>query len=344
MANNFNFIRLLLACLVVISHSYIFIDGNYIREPLFYLFGNYTLGQLAVNCFFILSGYLVTDSWESLPLMIPYLKKRLLRIVPGFLVAVAITIVIIGPLLDHQLWNYLPLTRFIQALLFLNFNIPQVYNGHTFPVLNGSLWTIHYEFICYLLLGAAGASGMLRQRHWIISLFALSVLVWLAAGIADAHHWSNIPMEYSAILRRGGNYIRFVPLYLTGVCWYIWRDHLRLTWKNFCVAVIFFVLLMLCKYGPQLAMTLPLAYVLYALGHSPIKTLSIFNRADLSYGCYLYAWPIQKLLLLYGIPHKPWLLTLATIVCVFPLASFSWFCIEKPMLRLKPRRSKLNIT
>src|SRR5579872_6630536 len=81
--NNFNFMRLCLAVLVIFSHSFEIIDGNRRREPLTRIFHTFSLGELAVDGFFLLSGYLIVKSWERRPVLLNYLQKRVYRIYPG---------------------------------------------------------------------------------------------------------------------------------------------------------------------------------------------------------------------------------------------------------------------
>ena len=81
--NNFGAIRLALAFLVILSHSSEMIDGNRSRELLTQVFGTISFGELAVDCFFIISGYLITKSYLSSTSALEYLVKRVLRIYPG---------------------------------------------------------------------------------------------------------------------------------------------------------------------------------------------------------------------------------------------------------------------
>lgn len=96
--NNFNLVRLLLALLVLLSHAPELIDGNRSRELLTCLFGSLSFGELAVDGFFLLSGYLIMQSWDAQPQPWPFFKKRALRIYPGFVVATLVCAFVVGPL------------------------------------------------------------------------------------------------------------------------------------------------------------------------------------------------------------------------------------------------------
>ena len=95
--NNVGALRLLLSLLVVLSHAPELLDGDRSRELLTGMFGTLSFGELAVDGFFLISGYLVTQSWVATGGGGPYFMRRILRIVPGFLVAYAISLLVFGP-------------------------------------------------------------------------------------------------------------------------------------------------------------------------------------------------------------------------------------------------------
>jgi peptidoglycan/LPS O-acetylase OafA/YrhL len=167
--NNFNFLRLLFAIVVIFSHSPQLVDGNRHREPLTRLFPSTSGGDLALDCFFILSGFLIMQSWDRKPILLEFLKKRVLRIYPGFIVASLISVLIVGPLganaeLYFAHFNFL---SFLMGLIFLQApNVPPTFVGQFHPVLNGPLYTIAYEFRCYLLVTIFGICGLFKRR-WV---------------------------------------------------------------------------------------------------------------------------------------------------------------------------------
>ena len=80
------------------------------------------------------------------------------------------------------------------------------------------------------------------------------------------------------------------------------------------------------------------AYALLYAGLHPIDPLwKVGTKADISYGLYLYAWPVQILLLWYFRSISPWLMFIVTVPIAMGLAYLSWYLVEKPALALKPR-------
>src|ERR1700678_4151390 len=97
--NNFNTLRLLFAVLVIFSHSYPVVFGTDEREPLYrYTRGAYTLGAMAVAFFFVVSGFLITRSWLNSAATVEYIKKRCLRIFPGYAMVGLVCFAVIPPL------------------------------------------------------------------------------------------------------------------------------------------------------------------------------------------------------------------------------------------------------
>lgn len=83
--NNFNLLRFIFASLVIVSHAPELRDGNKTNEILTQIFGTITFGQLAVDSFFIISGFLIVKSWNDKPIFTSFLLNRILRIYPGFI-------------------------------------------------------------------------------------------------------------------------------------------------------------------------------------------------------------------------------------------------------------------
>jgi len=288
------------------------------------LFGTVSFGEFAVDAFFILSGYLIVESWMRKPDAPRFLKNRILRIYPGFIAASILCAVIVGPLGANPakyFANFDCLAFAKNALLLQIPSVPAVFAGWPYAVVNGSLWTISLEFTCYLVVLAAGVSGLLRRRYaWL----ALSLVVVGAFFIMKAVNF-DVPPIY-----------RLAAFFFSGGCLYLYRDMIRMDGR---IAFVLFCLLAVAMFswrGAEPALTTAGSYALIYLATKRSAFLSRFNLLpDISYGIYLYAWPVQKLLIWYVPGISPWALAVAAGFISMLLGYASWRLVEKPMLKFK---------
>jgi peptidoglycan/LPS O-acetylase OafA/YrhL len=322
--------RLVLAIMVMLGHSPELIDGNRQREWLTCIFGTLSLGELAVDCFFLLSGYLIMKSWHDQPRPWPFLKKRLLRIYPGFIVASIICAVVVGPLgsLPSTYFEQFQGFDFFRGLVLLEMPaIPSVFEGTKYSVVNGAMWTISKEFECYLFVLVAGVAGVLRVRHFclVLTLISFALLAWFRLV--------NEPVID----------LRLASCFLSGACYYTYRDRIRLTGVLAVDAAAATVLFMFSWRAAEIVLISVGAYAMFFAAHKRSSLLSRFNRLpDVSYGVYLYGWPIQKLLLWSHPAMPPWMLFALATPAALIMGIGSWYCVEKPALRFKGRRTGLD--
>ncbi len=193
--NNFGAARLLLATAVILSHSPELIDGDRSREPLTRIFPALSFGSLAIDGFFLISGYLITQSFLSSPSPKIYLTKRILRIVPGFAAAFLISLLIFGPLgggelfADPMLWA----VNLKRLLLLQPPFLPTAFADSPYPALNGSMWSIAYEFRCYLAVLIVGIAGGFARRSLVLAgtlaLVAASAAIGENLAMAARSRW-----------------------------------------------------------------------------------------------------------------------------------------------------------
>jgi peptidoglycan/LPS O-acetylase OafA/YrhL len=336
--NSLNFLRLILAVTVLASHAITI--GRFGNEDFLH---HSTLGTVAVYGFFGISGFLIARSAERNGTG-RYLWQRFLRIFPAFWVCLLVTAFgfgLVGWLSQshHSYSTYLhplsgdgPLT-FVWRNIYLKMNQVQIAG----TAWNGSLWTLFYEFICYLLLGAMALFGMLRHRVWT---FAALIGLWgLDIGITFTPASDHFNVYHNWVQM---NLLKFAVVFLMGAVIYLYRESVPDSGLLAlgCTAV-FTASMWLPGTQPYFTFTasdllMPLiAYPLLWLGaHLPLQRVGAEN--DYSYGIYVYAYPVTVLLVIWHANSLPYpLFTLAAVALTVPFAVISWHAIERRALALK---------
>jgi len=330
--NNIGLIRLVLATSVIVSHSYKVCCGRGAVDPLMAIDGGQaSIGSLAVDLFFLMSGYLLTKSWLTSNSASSYLRKRILRIYPGFTAAVCLSVIVAalctssGPINYFRSLYYQNDELLRTALLLQNPNdvldLADTFASNPYPgAVNHSLWTLQPELFCYLLLAGVGVIVDLKKGR-----VALAIAVAALAGFA-----LNVFRFGDAV----ATLWRFITFFSWGMVFYSYRHSIPL--GKFSLAGISIVALSAgLLYGPWLPVVFPVAagYLLFSLAFSRFTPLSEhFDDFDLSYGIYVYAWPVQQLVVhSFGI-RDPLVLFAICVPIVGVLAWGSWVFIERPFL------------
>ncbi|TWI40173.1 peptidoglycan/LPS O-acetylase OafA/YrhL [Pseudoduganella flava] len=331
--NNFNLLRLVLALLVLLSHAPELQDGDRHRELLTQLFHTLSFGELAVDGFFLLSGYLIVQSWDLDPVPALFLRKRVLRIYPGFIVASLVCIYLIAPLGADAARYFAELSTAKVALGLAVLHgpmIPPVFEGLPYPQVNGAMWTIMREFACYLAVMLIGLAGGVRRRGVWLALTLTGFGAYLYASFGLPLPWAPLGLLLEDPIVRLGS------LFFAGGCFYLYRDAYRFTPRAALVAGAILLAAMFSHRYAELALASCGAYLLFYFAFRPMRLTATFNRLpDVSYGVYLYGWPVQTLLLAYLPPLSPWAMLGIAGLIVLPLSVLSCYLVEQPLLRLK---------
>jgi len=331
--NSFDTLRLVFAVLVIFSHSFALGRGSNDTEPLSVLtHGQITLGNVSVWAFFVISGFLIAQSWTRSPKPLKFLRRRVARIYPGFAVAALLTALIVVPLAtDPPVHHPMAMRSFLwQTLRLQVFGAPPVFVHNAWPnVLNGSLWSVPFEFWCYIGILLLGVTGILLRRWLVAALFAaaigwhlyLSITGWIPGGKILGVIF-GFPLFWAVVL----------PFFLAGSLFHIFGGAIVLRKPLMIVAL---VILIASKVIP-LVVTLPTcgAYVLLSLAYLPLlRPLNLGRFGDFSYGAYLYAFPIQQLIVKYaGGAMAPIKLFMLAAPLAVGAGALSWFLVERHFL------------
>lgn len=326
--NSLNAIRLVLALLVIVSHSWPI--GGYGADP---RFGDQTLGNWAVVGFFAISGYLITASRVHSKNFLEYLWRRVLRIYPAYFVVLAVVAFGFAPaavaISGDGSWaprdGLAYMTQNI-ALLIRQYGVGESLNSVPLQhAWNGSLWTLFYEFCCYVAIGLAVT---FIPRRWLSAACAISLL--LCAGITLLVLTKSVafaqPIELAA--RLGGYFAGGALLYF---------HRRKVPMSPIIAAVAIGLIAVTAFFGVSRAFAaLPVAYLMMWLG-SELPLTRVGAKNDISYGVYIYAFPVQQVLAyaFAGSGAGPGVFILLSIASTLPLAWLSWLIIERPAMRLK---------
>lgn len=329
-SNSFGLIRLLLAMGVLVSHCFYLRHGTAEAEP-FIRWAGYTLGDYAVQGFFIVSGLLVAQSLDRSRSLVDFGAARLLRIVPALAACIALTAFVLGPLVssyDSARYFVDPaLPHYVVRTLSLSTGsapLPGVFENLPVPnIVNLSLWTLKYEVACYMALAIAAAVLLRLRASWSVAVFALAVLAFIFQDRPDLSPGNGFAQN-----------LRYFALFFgTGVLAYVLRHEVSVRpWLLVPFAALF--LSARNSVLTELITALCLGYALLCVASVRIPVLSrLATQHDLSYGVYICGVPISQTLL-QVVPELPvGALILSTSAFSLLLAALSWRYIEKPALR-----------
>ncbi len=326
--NNLDALRFAAAVGVLLSHAFPLGEGKGTVEPLeSFTRGQLSLGRLCVAVFLVISGVLITRSWERTPDAARFTWARVLRIFPGLGLMLVLTTLVLGPA-----FTWLPLRDYFTSpdtalYLLRNFalnapqwHLPGVFEANPYPLaVNGSLWTLKYEVGFYLLTLALGLAQLLRKGMVAFGLVGAATATFVTGRL---DYWPELYLYF------GG-----------GAALYLWRDRVRMSPWVAAACVVGWLVTARLGHGCRIATGLLGGYVVLYLAFLPLGPLADFGRrGDLSYGVYLYAFPVQQVVTaLLGGPIAWWVNAAVAFPFVLLLSALSWRWVEQPALRRKDR-------
>ena len=330
-SNNFDALRIAAALMVVHGHGWV-LSGS--TGP--GLWG-VPFARVGLDVFFSISGYLVTRSWERTPDLGAFLAKRTRRILPGLAACVLVMAFVLGPLATtlapsayfaaDATWRYLA-----NIGLYNQLYLPGVFGGlREYGAVNGSLWSLLPEAACYLTVPAVAAlAGSVRSRMVLLAALAGvagGVGLFLFTGYAGPAY-----VAYGLDLKYG---LVEAPFFLVGALLALAPVAPAALWRADLALLAFMLNFAVSSWIG--AWSLPLQwvatpYLVLAAANMSMPVLRDAGRfGDLSFGLYLYAFPIQQVVLLaFPTLHYP---VLACVGLTAVAAFCSWHLVEKRPLR-----------
>lgn len=339
--NNFDAIRLMMALLVIFSHSYALALGSEDDEPLSLATnGFYNSGNVAVWVFFIVSGFLIAHSFERSGSLAGFLARRVRRVYPGYIAATTVCAFLITPLFAPPGFSLdaADVVRTIGGNLLLGniFPLPDLFGANPIPAINGALWSIKFEFLCYVGLALLGIFAANRRR-WAMPLIYIAVVAtwcWLDA----TGRRPGGPAWFTEVV--GFPYIWFqvLPNFLAGVIVYLHREWiprstpLLIAGLAACLAAFHLGHGVGNMIAAHLLVPPVLAYLVFWFAYHPRVALSRIARCgDFSYGTYLYGFVIQQMLVAtLDLPFPA--LVLLSMLLALAAGAASWWLVERHFL------------
>lgn len=308
---NLNVLRLVLAVSVIVSHAWPLALGPVAMEPLEEITSR-SMGGWAVGVFFFISGVLITASAEGKSAL-TFWVARFRRIVPGLGAALLVTLALAmasgstASLYQYAAWFFRAIT-----LVSIEHSLPDAFSTNPYPlVVNGPLWSLVYEVAAYGVCAAFVSVGGEQSKIAIAALIATASMLCL---LEDA-----LP----------GRLATFGPLFLAfslGMTAYLCRH--RIVLKPVIGAGCL-----------SMALLLPWNFAMGPAGGGLVVLLLcapvLRLRQDVSYGLYIYGWPVAQTVVASYPGIEPLALAIWTLVFTYPLALASWRLVESPALSFR---------
>jgi peptidoglycan/LPS O-acetylase OafA/YrhL len=318
--NNFDVIRLALAFIVFLAHSYDLSQSSDLK-PLVSLLSS----RVAVEAFFVISGFLIIMSYERSRSLPNYAQKRVRRIYPGYIVSVCFFAILL-PLIEDvpaKIYTSFDYFKYLTVnALFLNFispSIPGVFENNPIYAINGALWTIKIEVMFYVCIPFI--AWICRKIHPLAILVLLYLTGFLYSNIIESLGWPVLAKQFPGQLQ----------FFAAGIgLHYFYKKITQFPWHCFIIAIVGFLLHYMGL--SNLLYPISLALTIYFLAFC-VPTINLSRIGDLSYGVYILHFPILQTLISFGMFEKSgWGGLLLASFFVLSGAFLMWHLVEKRFL------------
>ena len=342
--NNFDLVRLVAAVAVVYGHSYLLQAPDGSSDWVHNALGFDGFGALGVYAFFLLSGMLVTASFDRQRSVPRFTVLRIARLWPAVALGSLVTVFIVGPLFttlplreyfsSGMTWSNLD--NFSTIVMNTGWALPGVFEHNRFPVdVSSPLWTLPLQVRCYLIVLAAGMLGLLSSPRGALLAAALGI----AAFVLRVHLPPHLTPHSLPLVQIGlrdfsetpGGYSFWPePFFMLGVLLYGLRERIDIH-GLMALALTMVFLVFRDTAGAQPLFYLAFVYGVLWVGTTPLLRRFV-PRHDYSYGIYLYGFMVQQCVanIAPQLSHVTAVLIAAPFIVL--CAALSWHCVERPVL------------
>jgi len=332
--NNFNFLRFYFAFVVVIGHL---IEISHITA--FQKFAPYFSTYISVTGFFCISGFLISRSYLNTPTLKDYLKKRAARLLPAYLFIILSCAFFLSFLSKYSFSEYFTHPVFYKYLAanltFLNFIqpcLPGVFlNNAASCAVNGALWTLKIEVSFYLIIPILlYFTKKIKSKHFLfVGIYLLSVIYRnLFEYLSNSHG-----IEYYSIIAR--QLPGFMSYFICGIALYFYFEFFI---QNKNMLVLFGIIVFVLEHiiGVEFLTPLALSIMVFYVAFSFRQLNNFAKHGDISYGIYIFHYPIMKIASDFGFFEKfnPVLVSFTIVLLVLLVGYASWHLIEKRFLKI----------
>jgi peptidoglycan/LPS O-acetylase OafA/YrhL len=339
--NNFDFLRFFAAFLVFFEHSSVLFQAKTFDFDIFSLLFQFSSASIGVGIFFILSGFLISQSFKNSSSLADFFIKRILRILPALICAILLSILILGAFFSNLsflkfITHQTTLLYFQNCLIFrTHYYLPGVFenNIHSSSV-NGSIWTIPYEFTSYCFLYILMRIPKVNSKFVLLLLFIILFLAYLNyKPQIDTLVIPLIGVTFSSLI------LPFLYFFM-GMLFFQFKSLIKFNLWGLSLMILILIL-MHFQSIPRLFNVFTLSYLVFYFAFLKIPKINNFAKyGDFSYGFYLYAFPIQQAYSALFVGKMDfYVLIIISFFTTLLFAIFSWFVVEKPTLKLKKKFS-----
>lgn len=338
--NNFDFLRFVFAIMVVVSHAYP-LSGDTESSQWIYKItdGQIVWASIGLNGFFVISGFFIYKSLIRSSNLLSYFRKRFLRLFPGLFVVLLLTILLapnvykgdIPFFMNREVYTYVPNNMMLYTF---QSSIKGIFDNNSYHSINGSLWTLRYEFSLYVAIAILYFVKRKLLVTKVILFSSLVLLIFVCNTSLDRFAGSSI------IGMQGYHILNFSAFFVCGsFLASLGFDEIKNKGKLFMVVFLLLVVSVLIvsvyfnKYNTFKHILFPIIILL--IGYFPIPLLSNFRKiGDMSYGIYIYSFPIEQTFMYY-FKFNIYELMISSLVVSIIFGYLSWHFIEKKALKYK---------